>query len=359
MRLLTGDKNLACRPIPKPDAINLLILDNTKGRNLLKLQEDHNTLWHKYDLQNAVDTCGVTSIEQIVDAQYIEERLKEYAVYNNGTIHSLLAHVQTWSIINNREKIEAKARFHTPWINYPDQHITAFAHQLDTRQRDCAKLKSSISKTDKGEFFVKNRYDCGLFEAKFFEERETLTDQTWAPTRAIFTKKYSIVMRATNCKDYKSGYESTDTLRECPSAKTSTATPKCYGMLVYAAALEEQVTALQKATDDDSLAADHTVVSNFSVSAATVHSKNSTLIDELQANRKDHTSQTKRLAALVNSLASKNDGPPADPTRDWFHSGNRNNRKNLLAQIAIKLGSPTPTTSAWNWRRTPTKGFPG
>ena len=255
MRLLTGDKNLACRPIPKPDAINLLILDNTKGRNLLKLQEDHNTLWHKYDLQNAVDTCGVTSIEQIVDAQYIEERLKEYAVYNNGTIHSLLAHVQTWSIINNREKIEAKARFHTPWINYPDQNITTFALQLDTRQRDCAKLKTSISKTDKFDFFVKNKDDCGLFEVKFLEEREALTDQTWAPTRSVFTKENGVFTRATNHEDYRSGYDSTDTLHERPATKTSTDTHKYNAMLEYAAALEDQVTALQTAADDESSAA--------------------------------------------------------------------------------------------------------
>ena len=55
MRLLTGNNNLACRPIPKQDTINLLIVDDTKGRNLLKLQEDHKTLWYKYDLQEAVD----------------------------------------------------------------------------------------------------------------------------------------------------------------------------------------------------------------------------------------------------------------------------------------------------------------
>ena len=93
MRLLTGDNNLACRPIPNPDAINLLILDNTKGRNLLKLQEDQKTLWYKYDLQDAVDACRLTSIERVVDAEYIEKRQKEYVGYNGETIHSLLAYV--------------------------------------------------------------------------------------------------------------------------------------------------------------------------------------------------------------------------------------------------------------------------
>ena len=126
MRLLTGDNNLACRPIPNPDAINLLILDNTKGHNLLALQEDQKTLWQKYDLQDAVDACRLTSIERVVDAEKFEKRQKEYVGYNGETIHSLLAHVQTWAIITNIEKVEAKARFHNLWVNYPDQHITTF-----------------------------------------------------------------------------------------------------------------------------------------------------------------------------------------------------------------------------------------
>ena len=38
MCLLTGDNNLAYRPIPKMDAINLLIVDDTKGRDIFKFQ---------------------------------------------------------------------------------------------------------------------------------------------------------------------------------------------------------------------------------------------------------------------------------------------------------------------------------
>ena len=43
-RLLTGISDLACGPIPEPDAINPAIQDDTKGHNLLKLQEDQKTL---------------------------------------------------------------------------------------------------------------------------------------------------------------------------------------------------------------------------------------------------------------------------------------------------------------------------
>ena len=73
--------------------------------------------------------------------------------------------------------------------------------QLDTRQKECAKLKTSISETDKVELFVKNMYDCGLFEVKFFEEWEALTDKTWAPTRALFTKEYGVVTQENNRED--------------------------------------------------------------------------------------------------------------------------------------------------------------
>ena len=71
MSLLEGNNNLACGPIPKPDAVNPLVIDNKKVRDLLKLQEDQKTFWREYDLQEAVDACGVTAIEQVVDVQYI------------------------------------------------------------------------------------------------------------------------------------------------------------------------------------------------------------------------------------------------------------------------------------------------
>ena len=114
MRLITGNNNLAYGPIPKTDAINLLILNNTKGRDLLKFQEYQNTLYQEYELQEVVNTCRVTAIEQVVSTQYIEEKQKEYVGYNNKTIRLLLDHVQTWAIITNRDNIEAKAHFHAP-----------------------------------------------------------------------------------------------------------------------------------------------------------------------------------------------------------------------------------------------------
>ena len=93
MRLLMGDKNPACRPTPKPDVVNLLIINERKGHGILKLKEDQKNLWQEYELQEDVDACGVTTIEQVVEAQYIEERRKEYTGYNEKTVHSLFAHI--------------------------------------------------------------------------------------------------------------------------------------------------------------------------------------------------------------------------------------------------------------------------
>ena len=98
-------------------------------------------------------------------------------------------------------------------------------------------------------------YDCGLFEAKLLEEWEALTNKKWAPTRAFFTKEYNVVTQATNQEAQRSGYNSDNSLHKLPAAKTSTATPQYDGMSEYAAALEEQVTALQTAADDESSAA--------------------------------------------------------------------------------------------------------
>ena len=95
MRLITGNNNLAYRPIPKTDAINLLILNNTKGRDLLKFQEYQNTLYQEYELQEAVNTCRVTAIEQVVSTKYIKEKQKEYVGYNNKTIR-LLWYKKCW-----------------------------------------------------------------------------------------------------------------------------------------------------------------------------------------------------------------------------------------------------------------------
>jgi hypothetical protein len=91
MRFTSGITSLDCGPIAQPATINPAILDETKGWELLKLQEKQKTLWQEYDLQEAVNNCGVATIMQVIDAQYIEEKRKEYVGYNDEFIHSLLS----------------------------------------------------------------------------------------------------------------------------------------------------------------------------------------------------------------------------------------------------------------------------
>ena len=58
----------------------------------------------------------------------------------------------------------------------PDQHITEYARQLDRRQRDCIRMKTTISESDKVDLFVKNMYTSRLYEEKFLVEWEALVD---------------------------------------------------------------------------------------------------------------------------------------------------------------------------------------
>ena len=130
------------------------------------------------------------------------------------------------------------------------------------------------------------------------------------PTKSVFAKEYIVVTRSTNREDQRIRYDSADAHRERPTSNTSTATPEYNAMSEYAVALEEQVTALQIAADDESATAGHTFVGELSASATTIHSEHSTLIEELRFELKGQAAHMKRLAALVNYLAGKSDGPP-------------------------------------------------
>ena len=42
----------------------------------------------------------------------------------------MITHLQTWFIITNKEKLDMKALFYSPWSETPNTHITTFARQL-------------------------------------------------------------------------------------------------------------------------------------------------------------------------------------------------------------------------------------
>ena len=116
-------------------------------------------------------------------------------------------------------------------------------------------------------------------------------------------------MRATNRKAQQSGYESTDALRKrrppAPSITPTAATSNEYDAISeYAAALEEQVTALQALDGAQSVASD------FASSTSTINT-DSALLKEMRAKRKEQAVQMKQLTAMV--AAMKGNGTPSEP----------------------------------------------
>ena len=72
MRPATGNINLDCKRLKKPDLINPKIEDITQGRELLQLQAYHKVEWQDYTFQEVVESVAVEAIVASVDAQYVE-----------------------------------------------------------------------------------------------------------------------------------------------------------------------------------------------------------------------------------------------------------------------------------------------
>ena len=83
--------------------------------------------WQEYTLQTVLDEIGVKAIAAAVDYQYVEELSEDYIGYKNQTIATMIMHLQTWSIITNKEKLDTKALFYAPWSDTPNTHITTFS----------------------------------------------------------------------------------------------------------------------------------------------------------------------------------------------------------------------------------------
>ena len=95
MRSTSTIANLSYSPLAQSDAINLSITNNMKGQELLALQTDQKTLWTEFDLQEAVKSCGIAVIVQVIVEQYIKEKRKEYVGYNDESIHLLHDRIRT------------------------------------------------------------------------------------------------------------------------------------------------------------------------------------------------------------------------------------------------------------------------
>ena len=170
MRLITTDNSLDCAQLKNSALIYTNIVNNTKGRNFVQLQEDHKLRWTEYHFHMIIDAVAVEAIVFAVEKQYIDKLKEEYISYNNQTIKSMLLQLRTWFVITNSEKVAIKAHFHTPWSNTPNSHITTFARQLDRHQIKCSNDGVTITDNDKVVYFIQEMYVCGLFKARFLDD---------------------------------------------------------------------------------------------------------------------------------------------------------------------------------------------
>ena len=78
MRLVTTDNSLDYARLKKPALIHPNIANNTKGRDLVQLQEYHKLCWTEYHFQMVIDAVAVESIVAAVNEKYIDELKEEY-----------------------------------------------------------------------------------------------------------------------------------------------------------------------------------------------------------------------------------------------------------------------------------------
>ena len=81
--------------------------------------------------------------------QYIEEKEVDYLRYSMETILLLIAHLCTWPVITNTERMETKAASVAPWSDSPNQHISAYTRDLTRQKTNATKYNVKITDDDK------------------------------------------------------------------------------------------------------------------------------------------------------------------------------------------------------------------
>ena len=76
-----------------------------------QLTNEHKVTWDEYHIQEAVIFHGRSAIVAAVMPQYIEEKEVDYLGYGMETILSPVAHLRTWPVITNTERMATKAAF--------------------------------------------------------------------------------------------------------------------------------------------------------------------------------------------------------------------------------------------------------
>ena len=250
MRPASGNNNLDCKRLKKPDIINPRIEDSTWGQELLQFQADQKVEWQEYTFQEVVNLVAFESTVAAVDAKYVEELKEDYVGYKNQTIKKLFTHIGTWYVITTKEKLDIKAQFLAPWSDNPEAHVITFARQLDRRQVECEDHGVTITNDDKVDHFVAQMYVCGLFKNKFLDDWEETADNLWRATHPLFTREFYKERRKIECEKSHNNYKSSAVFREAPHLHTldipkggaTDTTPyrSFTELMYYAAALEDK-----------------------------------------------------------------------------------------------------------------------
>ena len=136
--------------------------------------------------------------------------------------------------------------FHAPWSNTPNSHIITFARQLDCRQIECSDHGVSITEDDKVVHFIQEMYGCGLFEGRFLDNWEEITNKTWKATLPLFTAQFNKEQRTLERQHGAKTHENSNVFRERGAdgsfgRSTATNADSDYtAAMEYAAALEDR-----------------------------------------------------------------------------------------------------------------------
>ena len=126
MGLVANDPTLDCENMEKPPFTHPNITPLTTVTEDKHLTNEHKVTWEKYHLQEAIIFHGREAIVAAVMPQYIEEKEVDYLGYSMESILTLIAHLRTWPVITNAERMATKASYVAPWSDYPDQHLSAY-----------------------------------------------------------------------------------------------------------------------------------------------------------------------------------------------------------------------------------------
>ena len=109
------------------------------------------------------------------------------------SILSLIAHLRTWPVITNAERMATKSAFVAPWSDSPDQHLSAYVQDLTRRKINATKYDVNITDDYKVTQLVPCIYEADILKYSVMEKWEESGDRSWTNTVKHFVKEYGVV----------------------------------------------------------------------------------------------------------------------------------------------------------------------